>query len=156
MRTYTEVEQEIVVLKVVWDLIHEMVNFSMFRKFEESREAQLMPSSKAHQRLFNILLVDFLSRPASVFDLPQPPKTLPVSEQGYLFHLKRICASPKLNPAGSEVLLSPLMAFADWLESECFIENVWLPSIQVQTNLTLKRVVFIKICGNIAKHSTAF
>jgi hypothetical protein len=33
------------------------------------------------------------------------------------------------------------------------VEDVWLPSVSLKTNIKVKRIVFIKICGNIGKHS---
>jgi hypothetical protein len=35
------------------------------------------------------------------------------------------------------------------------VENVWLPSIELQTDIHVKRFTFIKICGNIGKHNFA-
>lgn len=32
---------------------------------------------------------------------------------------------------------------------------MWLPSIDLRTDIRVKRIAFIKICGNIAKHSFA-
>lgn len=48
---------------------------------------------------------------------------------------------------------SPLNALLEWLEPECLVEKVWLPSINLESTIKVKRVAFIKICGNIAKHS---
>ena len=65
-----------------------------------------------HQRLFNILLVDFLSKPQKgTFDLPEadgPART----DHTYLFYLRRICDEPKLNPE-SDILRVPVKAFVD-------------------------------------------
>ncbi|OGX34304.1 MAG: hypothetical protein A3I43_04455 [Omnitrophica WOR_2 bacterium RIFCSPLOWO2_02_FULL_50_19] len=43
--------------------------------------------------------------------------------------------------------------FIDWLEKEVVVEKIWLPSINLETNLSIKRIEFIKICGNISKHN---
>jgi CRISPR/Cas system endoribonuclease Cas6 (RAMP superfamily) len=32
-------------------------------------------------------------------------------------------------------------------------KKIWLPSIELETNLSIKRIEFIKICGNISKHN---
>jgi hypothetical protein len=52
-------------------------------------------------------------------------------------------------------LKQPLEALIKWLEGECLVEDVWLPSISLKTHIKLKRIAFIKICGNIGKHNFA-
>ncbi|MEP6715954.1 MAG: hypothetical protein ABJC09_10290 [Terriglobia bacterium] len=53
-------EREVVVLKTVWDLIDEMVNYELFAAMTTRTDVTLMFNGTTHQRLFNILLVDFL------------------------------------------------------------------------------------------------
>ena len=107
-----------------------------------------------HQRLFNILLVDFLSQPKQwPFGLTTPPAQASKSERSVLYHLKRICDEPKLNPVGGDVFRMPLEEFLQWLEAECCIDGVWLPSINLKIDIKVKGIAFIKICGNIAKHN---
>ena len=60
---FTQTEQEIIVLRAVWDMIDGMVNYKNFGREHETVEAQVMFNTGIHQRLFNIDLVDFLSRP---------------------------------------------------------------------------------------------
>jgi hypothetical protein len=150
---FTKTEQEIIVLKAIWELIDGMVNYEMFLQLTRTNDVQLMLKTMTHQRLFNILLVDFLSPPTSPFGLAAPPKGAPKSDRSVLFLLRHICDQPKLNPSGANILRSPLDVFVNWLEADCLVEKVWLPSIQVESNIRVKRIAFIKICGNIAKHS---
>jgi hypothetical protein len=153
---FTKTEQEVIVLKAIWELIGETVNYAMFLKLPRADDTQLTFRTAMHQRLFNILLVDFLSQPRNwPFGLTVPPKGAPESERSVLFHLKRIASDPILNPNGGHALKLPLEAFLQWLETECFVEKVWLPSIEVESDIRVKRIAFIKICGNIAKHSFA-
>ncbi len=153
---FTATEQEVIILKEAWELIDGMVNYEMFKKPNRVNDVQLMPNTMTHQQLFNILLVDFLSKPNyGLFGLPDPPAGSLKSEQSYLFYLRRICDAPKLNPTGGGAFRVPLEAFLQWLEAECFTEEVCLPSIDVETDIKLKRILFIKICGNIAKHGPA-
>ena len=151
---FTKTEQEVIVLKAVWEQIDEMVNYEMFVKLSRTDDVELRFNTMTHQRLFNILLVDFLSEPRTwPFGLTKPPSGASKSERSLLFHLKRICDDPKLNPTGSDILRLPLEAFMQWLEAEFCIDKVWLPSINVETNIRVKRIAFIKICGNISKHN---
>jgi hypothetical protein len=152
---FTKTEHEVVVLKAIWELIGEMVNYEMFVKPESTTVVtSVMFSTRVHQRLFNIFLVDFLSQPKRwPFGLTAPAAGAAKSDMCILFHLKRICEDPQFNPAGGDALRVPLVAFTQWLEAECCVEKVWLPSINVETDIRVKRIMFIKICGNIAKHN---
>ena len=153
--TFNPMEQEVIVLKLVWDSIDEMVNYEMFRKLASLEDVTLMFKSVTHQRLFNILLVDFLSEPKWPSELKISEAGVRASERNILFHLKRLCLSPQLSPGNGMSISSPLDALLRWLETECHIEKVWLPSIDLEITIDVKRVVFIKICGNIGKHSFA-
>jgi hypothetical protein len=106
---FTRTEQEVIVLKAIWELIDGMVNYEIFVRLAETDEAQLTCKSRTCQRLFNVLLVDLLSQPQQwPFGLTMPPTGAPTSERSLLFHLKRICDDPKLNPTGGGALRLPL------------------------------------------------
>ena len=45
--------------------------------------------------------------------------------------------------------------FADWLDSDFVAPGVNLPAIDVTTDLRVKRIQYIKMCGDIAKHNLA-
>jgi hypothetical protein len=154
--TFNETEQEVIALNAVWNLIDEMVNWNIFVKTDVVKDVTLIPSTGTHQQLFNILLLDFLTvMDAGAFDLPRPANGSSEADKSYLFYLNRIAASPQLNPLSGHLISTPTKLFTNWLETECTVEGVWLPTIEVQATLTLKRISFIKICGNIAKHSFA-
>jgi hypothetical protein len=153
-QSFTRTEQEVIVLKAVWELIDEMVNYEMFLRLTRIADVELRFNTMTHQRLFNVILVDFLSQPSSwPFELDSPPAGTAASQRSILFHFSRICDDPKLNPAGGAALRLPLDAFTGWLETECEVKKVWLPSINLETDIKLKRIAFIKICGNIGKHN---
>lgn len=151
--SYTTTEQEAITLLAIWERIDSMVNYEMFDKLTKVDDVQLTFASRTHQALFNILLVDLLSQPRNwPFGLGLPPPGAPESERSLLFHLGRICDEPILNPKGDDLRL-PLQAFVQWLETDCVVEKVWLPSIETEIDIKVKRISFIKICGNISKHS---
>ncbi len=150
---FTKTEQEIIVLKAVWELIDEMVNYEMFEKLSQTADVHLTFRTATHQRLFNILLVDLLSQPNKRFGLSRSSTRALQSEPSVLFPLKEVCDNPMLNVSGGRVLQQPLNSFLLWLEADCRVDRVWLPSIDLKIDIELKRVRFIKICGNIAKHS---
>lgn len=151
---YTETEQEIIVLRAVWDMIDGMVNYEIFEKRHGTTNALLRFNSISTKRLFNIHLVDFLSRPKpGTFDLPEP-EGQQITDFSFLFYLRRICDNPKLN-SKSDIILKPVEQLINWLEEECLVENVWFPSISIETDIRVKRITFLKICGDIAKHNFA-
>lgn len=151
---FNSTELEVIILKAVWDLIHDMVNYELFTVPTSEVNVVLRFKTDTHQRLFNILLADFFSKPKTTeFGLPDPPREALLSVKSYLFYLRRICATPKLNPIGADSIKGALEAFVQWLEEECLVTNVWFPSIELETNLRMKRIEYIKICGNISKHN---
>jgi hypothetical protein len=143
--------QEIVALNANCVLINDMVNNSIFIKLEEDKDVTLLPHTGVHQRLFNIQLVEFLSAPRKeTLGLRKLPNNS--RDHGYLFYLEKVCLNPLLNPAGGKKLEDPIKKFVSWLDAECVVERVWLPSINTELTLKLPRVSFIKICGDISKH----
>lgn len=153
-KTFTFVEQEILVLKAALDCIDEMVNYEMFSKPEKVVDVWLIPATQTHKRLFNILLDDFLTTPdVNAFGLLLPPEGSKDTDKSYLFYLSNVIATPRLNPNGIACLKTAVQDFVNWLEGDCVVENVWLPSINMDHDLTVKRISFIKICGAIARHN---
>lgn len=152
--TYTKTEQEIIVLLAVWSLIDGMVNYLNFEKEPKTFDAELRFKTKSTPRLFNILLADFLSKPKEgTFGLPAATGSK-ITDHTFLFYLRRICDNPILNVESGSIR-TPVQQFIDWLEGECFVEKVWFPSIEVETDIRVKRITLLKICGDIAKHSFA-
>ena len=78
-------------------MIDDMVNFELFEKFDRFDDINLTLRTSSHQRLFNVLLGDFLSQPRKwggnpmVFDLPSAPHTGPETDRTNLFYIRRIC-----------------------------------------------------------------
>jgi hypothetical protein len=153
MHIFTAIEREVIVLKAVTDLIDDMVNYEMFVKLTNTRDTQLTFNTMTHKRLFNVLLVDMLSKPnKDHFGLPSFPTNASGSAATFLHYLRLIGENPLLNTNGA-ALMTPVEDFATWLDAECHVENVWLGSISLETDIRVPRISFIKICGDIAKHS---
>jgi len=141
---FEEIEQEIIILRSVLDMINEMVNYSVFEKPCELIDTNLMFKTDYTQRIFNILLVDFLSNPGKEIFGKRPVS--------YLGYLRRICKNPKLSTQCNSIEM-PIEQFRKWLEKEVEIKDVWFSSISISVNIRIKRVDFLKICGNISKHN---
>lgn len=156
---FSPLEQEIVVLNATWGMIDDMVNYAIFVPLGlKIQETNLVPQTSDTLRLFNILLTDFLS-PLAVkrtgqlpFALPSPANGSRTSDFTFLFYLRRVAASPQF-ASESTNLGDRVEAFSVWLETTSSIEKVWLPSIETEIDLAVERKEWIKICGDIAKHS---
>ena len=142
----SDIEKEIVFIKAVQELIDEMINYEVLGIIGSDPDSFIQFSSMTHKRFFNIILVDFLS---------QTDKNIKALSESisYLGALKRICANPKFKKNNSiESLRRAVTNFIDWLNQEVEVE-VWLPTADIEAKLKIKRIEFIKICGNISKHS---
>ncbi len=155
---YNETEQECVALHAIWGMIDDLVNYDMFVGATTPEEAELRFKTSAHRRLFNILLGDFLSIPQTIgrakapFNFLNPPSNSRPSDITHLFYIRQVCASPKMR-ADTDELLDAVNTFADWLENSATVENTWFPSIEIEADLTAPRIEYLKICGDLAKHS---
>lgn len=140
----TKIEQEVVFLKATNEMIDSIVNHEMLTVSMRGDEGEARFKSGTHQRLFNIILVDFLSKSAS---------EITAESKSYLEALLDICQNPSFNKKGSiSSLASAAQNLKEWLDFEVEVET-WLPMIDLEAVLKIKRHEFIKICGNIAKHN---
>lgn len=143
--TLTDIEEEIILLKAVWELIDSMVNFEMLDVYGHDPDSNILFKTMTHQRFFNIVLVDFLSL---------TDKKAFVKRTSYLGALRRISESPNFDINGSVTLLSEVThKFCNWLEQEIEVHKIWMPSIGTETTLKLTRLTFLKMCGDISKHN---
>ena len=150
------VEHECIILFAVVEMIDDMVNHAMFERLVTTKDTNVMFVGSAEKRLFNILLVDFLSAPVPrggfmPFDLPAVPAQ-GLTDRSYLFYLKQVCAHPQLGSDATE-LSHTVEHFAAWLEDRQPIDRMWLGEVGVESNLLASRYEFLKISGNIGKHN---
>ena len=141
---FTPTEKEVIVLKAVIELIDSMVNFEVFNLYGNDPHTSIGFRTMTHQKYFNIILLDFLS----CFD----EKVLG-EKRTYLESIRTICQSSNFNKNNLiENLKKSTEDFIIWLEQEVQVKT-WLPSIDAEVSLSIKRIEFIKICGNISKHN---
>jgi len=141
---FTEIEIEIIYLKAVVELIDSVINQEVISIYKGKDGAQALFRTMTHQTYFNIILVDFLSK---------SDRKITGDSKSYLSALSYISNNPKFNLNNSVISLKKSVDdFKKWLE-EYIKVDVWFPSLELQDVLNLKRVEFIKICGNISKHN---
>jgi len=141
---FTNVEKEVIFLKAITELIDSMVNYEVLILLGDDPHSEVCFRTMTHQKYFTIILLDFLSR---------SDKKVLDEKQSYLEAVRAICQLPNFNKNNSiKNLIISTQEFIDWLEQEVQVE-IWLPSINTETTLSIKRIEFIKICGNISKHN---
>jgi len=157
----SDVEQEAIILNAIWSMIDDMVNFANIMPIgPETQDLVLRPRTEETCRIFHILLGDFLSplisrgRSDLPFNLARPAPGARQSDFSFLFYLRQVTANPQLG-SDTAKLASSVEAFSAWLEEDTHIERVWLPSIEVEVDLDIARMTWIKICADIGKHSFA-
>lgn len=142
---FSKIEKEVIFLKAIKELIDEMVNYELVKLLGSDPHSQVHFNSMTHLKYFNIILLDFLSC---------SDKKVLGEQLSYLEVLRSICESPSFNKNNSiNSLTLSTKEFIDWLNKEIFVEKIWLPSIELSIDLSIKRIEFIKICGNISKHN---
>lgn len=107
---------------------------------------RLFSKTSIHQKIFIILLVDFLSKSSQEVT----GKNLSLLE-GLIQIGKAPCLGKK---ASCRQLRTAVSVFKRWLDKEIKVP-CYFPSIEHNGVLKLKRLEFIMICGDISKHSFA-
>ena len=154
-----EIERESIILNCAWEMIDEMVNYLIFVKFDHSEPTNLLFNGDTQARFFVILLGDFLSeirafRGPVPLGLSKVPSNVRTSDLTYLFHLRQVCRAPELGSDATR-LSNSIEVFADWLEGKFVACNVHFANLGFVTNLCVERQLYIKMCGDIAKHNLA-
>lgn len=138
------IEEEVTFLKATWEAIDSMVNLSIMSLRGDDPESSILFESRNHQQLFNIALVDFLSK---------TDKRAPVKQSSYLAALRQISDCPHFSVDDSVASLrQSIKEFATWLEAEISVD-VWFPLINLETPLRVSRLQYIKMTGDLSKHN---
>jgi hypothetical protein len=151
---YSSLDREIIILAAVWDLIGSMVHYAHFEKEHRVENAILMFKTREVSKLFLIILADFLSLPRDgTFGLSRPRAEGSLG-QTYLGHILNVALKPSFLDDVT-LLTSSVKSFAKWLDGFAEVQEVWLPSIEHNGTLCVRRMDYLKICGTISKHGFA-
>ena len=141
---FSIIEREVICLRSAQELLDLMVNYEMLELLGSDPNVTVMFKTSIHQKYFIILLLDFLS-PAS--------NRVTGDSQSCLEAIQAICKAPSFNENRKiDSLTLAVSEFSEWLQQEVRVKT-WLPSIEVDSTLSLRRSDFIKLCGNISKHN---
>ncbi len=137
---YTTAETEVIFLHAVQELTTEMANLDMIDASSGGKDLTVRFRDSARSRLFFIWLVDFVS----------PSDPMAAGEKiTYLSALERIGQAPSFNSANSVAHLQSIVTtFKKWLETE-FSLPIWLPSLDIETNLTFTRLQAEGVPGGV-------
>lgn len=148
---YSQLDREIVTLAAVWELIDSMVNYSLFEKPHEIREAVFRFHSSESRSIFLIILADFLSLPRHGTFGRVKPNFKGSRGETYLGLLQGVVTDPQFNANTAHLELA-VEAFAEWLDGCAVVERIWLPAIERDGPLQVRRMDYLKMCGTISKH----
>ena len=142
--SFAEIELEVLGLKALTDCLDSIINHAVLDVRGAGPNTEIVFPTDIHQKYFTSLVIDFLAKPdKKMFGL----------DGSYLEVLRSICDSPRL---GSEELAAAIVdSVRDlemWLDTEVAVK-IWLPSIDTETDLKVKRQEFIWITGNASKHN---
>lgn len=155
-----QIERESVILNSAWAMIDGMVNWSMFVRNDLVGQTTLLFQSRTHAKLFIILLTDFLSpiqpskKNETAQDLESVPKEAGGMNLNFTFHLRQVCRDPQLGDDATD-LSNKVEELASWFEKIITSRDVNLANIDILADIEVERYKYIKMCGNIAKHSLA-
>lgn len=147
MNALTPIEQEVVALAAAIEAINSMVNHEMMSLPPiGGPDAEARFKSLASGALFSVLLADMLEK--------VDPALLGI-EGSLLDALRKISDEPTLSTHEHAAKLhKATIDLIEWLDTEIQVE-VWLPSVDVNAHLKLRRRDFVSICGNISKHNVS-
>ncbi len=144
-KLFTEHEFEAIYLKAAIDSLDSILSSELLELRGINPDSEVYFHQKTHQKYFYILLIDFISKKGD--------DTLIGEKLTCLDLIDKICKNPKFNVNDSvSRLKDAIKIFVSWLDEEIFV-NTWLPTINKECDLKLKRKEFIYICANISKHN---
>jgi hypothetical protein len=119
-----------------------MVNRELLRTVGSNKETESHFPAAVHQKLFYILLIDFLSKNT---DDTLLPGNLSVLDQ-----VSEVANQPLLSTR-SEGLLTACDALQEWLQAKVDVK-VWASTLDMELILRLTRREIIYFAGNMSKH----
>lgn len=145
-----DAEKEVIVLRAVWEIIDSCVNKGVFLFRHKDPDSSLMFQSSYEKRFFGIMLVDLLSKPASMFG----------QREKYIPSIITLCAKPNFDHKGTiRALKMATESFQRWLnesisyDHEIWPNGLWFPSINKEAKPDIIREDFLYVYGNATKHN---
>jgi hypothetical protein len=146
--TYTVAEKEVIGLCIALEAVGDMVNHALLELRDVSSypgEVEVYFHTHIHQELFIIRLLDFVKESVD-------SKLTGVSGS-CITVLQSACSTCSFNKDDSvELLRRSVKELDDWLKTTRKMK-LWLPTLDVEADIEVSRLDFIKISGNHFKHN---
>lgn len=120
-----------------------MVNHGMMKLSDDAASATIQFRNPEAAKLFNIYLRDLLS----VVD-----KHALKPQRSYINALIEICKYPSFRSNPVDKLYDSVVLFKTWLDTEISVD-VYFSNLNMTRNITIKRMEYIKLCGDISVHN---
>jgi hypothetical protein len=147
---YSAAELEAIGLCVAVEAVNDIANRALLDlpyTFEPGEEVEVRYKSREHQDLFLIRLLDFAKEDGD--------ETLTGVTGSCLKVLLTACQTRSFDTNGSIVALEQATTTLDqWLHAERTY-RMWLPTLDLDAQLSVPRIDFLYILGNHAKHNLA-
>jgi len=150
-------EAEVCGLLALWQLIDTAFNYEIF-EIENTQNIAITPKNDTSLKYFNIILNDILSlqnnkSARQPYDISMPrPSNGNKSNYTHLFYIFNTTESPALGTERGKLYRAAL-ELSSWLDACVTFPNVYFGSIPLECEITVQRIDYIKICGNICKHN---
>lgn len=145
---YSIAERESIGLCIAVEAINDIANHALLdapKLTDSSDEAEVRYKSRVHQHLFLIRLLDFAKEGGD--------ESLTGVRGSCLSILLAACESRSFDSGGSVGgLEQATAALKGWLNTETTFK-MWLPTLELDVELTVPRIDFLYILGNHAKHN---
>jgi hypothetical protein len=143
---YSPQELETIILLSIIEDLDKMLSRRIFDVLGSDNNAEIKFHTEIQQYYFEIILVDFISP----FD-----KTIISNGKSSIEYLYDICNKSAFGVSNATNLIKPSIdKFSNWINESMTISDMNLEGIS-NDEITIKRIDFLKICGNKSKHHFA-
>lgn len=146
--TYSPIEHEAIGLCIAFEALNDLVNHELIQLVEVEQypgEFETRFSTSSHQQLFLVRLLDFVHEHGG--------QSLTGVRGSCLEVLKAACSNQFLDSSGAVASLdASVKELSEWLDHRTPFK-LWLPSLDVEADLTVPRIEFVRISGNQSKHN---
>jgi hypothetical protein len=142
-------EQETIGLCIALEAIDDIVNHTLLDVRDSSipGEATVYFKERVHQQMFLVRLLDFSQEPAT--------KSVTGVAGSCLDVLQEACSTRSFNVRDSVAgLAGAVMALQDWLSATSYL-RMWIPTLNIDAQLSVSRSELVFILGNHVKHNLA-
>lgn len=141
---YTPLEKQIINIKSITETLDSILGHHLIDLHGETDNTEVLFKTDGCKMYFFLTLIDLFSN--FKFSLVDSEMSTGIDR------IIEFAENPLINNPNVDKLKESITQFNTWLNEECEYEKIWLPSIEKEASLKVKRKEYLKICGNISKH----